>query len=252
MTISEIEHYHRPATIEAALALLRAGGERAAPLAGGTDLVGTPPRRITTVVDLVDLGLDQVTTGEDGALLLGATVTLETLVSHPDVRAYADGQIAAAARYAAGSLVRNRATLGGTLIARAGECDLPVLLVALDAHLVIQGQTRRTIPLSPYYQRGDRLAPGELITEIHLPPLEATTRVALERIARSPMDRPLLTVAARRDADAIRIAAGAFGPPPQLVDPAEPAAGLDLRDDHLASAAYRQAMVEVLVQRLME
>jgi len=81
--------YARPASVAEALALL---GDGAAPLAGGTDLLGLMKDRIVAPRRLVDLGgVAEMRSIEEseGGLVVGAAVTLEELAAHPAVgRAY--------------------------------------------------------------------------------------------------------------------------------------------------------------------
>jgi CO/xanthine dehydrogenase FAD-binding subunit len=276
MPISNIATYYRPPDLRTALSLLREGRGRAVPLAGGTSLVGGPPRDVEAVVDLQDLQLDRMTLQADGGLSLGAMVTLAEMMEDETVRGYADGFLVQAARYSAGSLVRNRATLGGTLIARAATSDLVAALLALNATVTIVDSGEQSVTLDDLYRRRDYLLqPGALLTEVRLPPFAEGRRASLQRIARTPMDQPILSVAAAfsrhggtiRDA---RLAAVGFGSAPAClvasqdalegteigaeafnVAIARAAEGLAIQSDHLATAEYRAAMLPILVQRAL-
>jgi probable selenate reductase FAD-binding subunit len=277
MAISNIAEYHRPQDIDSALRLLREGKGRAVPVAGGTSLVGIPPRDVEVVVDLHDLKLDWILAGEDGGLSLGAMVTLAALVDRDEARDYAGGILSQAARYTAANLVRNRATLGGTLVSRAGSSDLVAALLALDATVTVVDTGEQTVPLSDLYRRREYLLqPGALITEVTLPALGENSQARLERIARTPMDQPILSLAAvvTREGDRIsnvRVAATGFGSAPARLSSLEEALpgqeldgeafqaalekvvnGLAIEDDHLASAEYRRAMLPVLARRALE
>jgi probable selenate reductase FAD-binding subunit len=277
MPISNIAEYHRPQDIDSALRLLREGKGRAVPVAGGTSLVGIPPRDVEVVVDLHDLKLDWILAGEDGGLSLGAMVTLATLVDRDEARDYAGGILAEATRYTAANLVRNRATLGGTLVSRAASSDLVAALLALDATVTVVDTGEQTVSLSDLYRRREYLLqPGALITEVTLPAMGENSQARLERIARTPMDQPILSVAAvvTREGDRIstaRVAATGFGSSPARLSSLEEALqgqewsgevfeaalakagnGLSIKDDHLASAEYRRAMLPVLARRALE
>lgn len=263
MPYSNIVTYHRPEELDTALRLLREGKGRAVPLAGGTSLIGTPPRDVEAVVDLRDLRLDWITTQGDGGLSLGAMVTLEQLARDDRVRSYASGGVAQAARYAAGSLVRARATVGGTLVARAASSDLVAMLLALSAEVVVNRSTEKVVPLDDLYRRREYLLqPGSLITELRLPPLPEGASVRLERVARTPMDQPILAVAARVDERTARIGIVGLDEHPTVLDLPMGEAGAAEREqslaavrpqsDHLASAEYRREMVGVLVGRVLE
>jgi len=101
--------YHRPKTIEAALELLQKG----IPLAGGTAI--TPClREVAVVVDLQNLGLDQLET-QNGFVLAGAGVKLQSMV---DAKEILPDALRLACRQEAGRSLRNMTTLGGTIMIR--------------------------------------------------------------------------------------------------------------------------------------
>ncbi len=105
--------YARPASLEAALALLATDG--AVPFGGGTDLAGQVDRAIReplTLVDLRDAGLATVEPDGDG-VRIGAAVTLAELGASPLLEPYA--AIVAAASLAASPLLRNVGPVGGNL-----------------------------------------------------------------------------------------------------------------------------------------
>jgi CO/xanthine dehydrogenase FAD-binding subunit len=276
MPISNIATYYRPPDLRTALSLLREGRGRAVPLAGGTSLVGGPPRDVEAVVDLQDLQLDGMTLQADGGLSLGAMVTLAEMMENETVRGYADGFLVQAARYSAGSLVRNRATLGGTLIARAAMSDLVAALMALNATVTIVNNGEQRVTLDDFYRRRDYLLqPGALLTEIRLPAFAEGRHASLQRIARTLMDQPILSVAAAfsRNGGTVgdaRLAAVGFGSAPACLVAtqdalqgseiggkafnaaiARAAEGLIVQSDHLATAEYRAAMLPILVQRAL-
>lgn len=273
--ISNIASYHRPTDLQAALALLREGRGRTVPLAGGTSLLGNLPREVEAVVDLRDLRLDWVLARETG-LALGAMVALRALIEDEGSRGYAGGVLSEAARYEAGSLVRNQATLGGTLAGRAANSDLAAVLLALDAQVVVQGTSEQVVSLADLFRRRSYLLqPGSLLTEVRLPSLEEDCHVRLERVARTPMDQPILAVAALVQPEGnrikqARVAVSGIGDMPHLLttlnhhlpglevgsEPFESALrvvadGLTIKSDHLASASYRAAMLPVLVRRAL-
>jgi 4-hydroxybenzoyl-CoA reductase subunit beta len=105
----------RPGTAREAAALLAAGGARA--LAGGTDLLPNLRHGLEQPAQLVDLtfvpGLDAVAL-RDGALVIGAGVTLARLAAEPLVRQHL-AALAEAAAAVAGPGHRSAATIGGNL-----------------------------------------------------------------------------------------------------------------------------------------
>jgi 4-hydroxybenzoyl-CoA reductase subunit beta len=109
--------YHRPTTLPAALELLVEHGERAMPVAGGTDLVPNMKHRLFEPDHLVALGGLPELRGiavEGGHLRIGAGETLSAISGNPLVREHLPA-LADAAAHVAGPQLRNRGTLGGNL-----------------------------------------------------------------------------------------------------------------------------------------
>ena len=105
--------YARPSSLEDALALLAEDG--AAPLGGGTDLVGQLDRGIrppATLVDLREAGLGGIEQA-NGGLRIGASVRLAELAASPLAEGYA--AVRTAASLAASPLLRNMGTVAGNL-----------------------------------------------------------------------------------------------------------------------------------------
>ena len=132
--------YHRPATLEEACRLL-AADPRATALAGGTDLMvhlrqpwrGKAPSAVVSLRRIPGLAGIEAT---DQALRLGAGVTLSQLIDHPLIqREYP--VLPLAARYMGSPAVRNLATVGGNLCNASPAADLPPVLLALDAQVVV-------------------------------------------------------------------------------------------------------------------
>lgn len=105
--------YARPASLAEALDLLARPG--AAPLGGGTDLVGQIDRGISEPDLLVDLqALDLAGVTEDGdGVAVGAATTLDAVARSPLLAPYA--AVVQAAAVAASPLLRNVGTVGGNL-----------------------------------------------------------------------------------------------------------------------------------------
>ncbi len=107
----------RPTTLDQALTAL-AHEPDARAIAGGTDLLPNMRHGLAAPPRLIDLsglpGMAEIGIGADGALELGAGVTLARLASDPDLARHLPA-LAEAARAAAGPGHRSAATLGGNL-----------------------------------------------------------------------------------------------------------------------------------------
>lgn len=248
--------YHRPDSLDAALALLARPAPVTRPLAGGTGLRGG--NRPAAVVDLAQLPLSGVAS-RDTVWRIGATTTLEALAAASELPA---ALRRAATRHAPRN-IRQRATIGG-VIARGSSGPLLAGLLALDARLAIE-PGGLLVPLEVYLQGYDR--PGHLIVAVEFP---QERDFGVSEISRAPMDDPIMVIAvgAASTADGLRnviAAAGGADQPAFLLPGAAQllagAADADLaalaavtpdlpwQTDGRASAEYRSAMTPILLQR---
>jgi CO/xanthine dehydrogenase FAD-binding subunit len=185
--------YYRPDRLEEALGLLAAEPGYAV-LAGGTDLLLEPQPR-PGLVDISRLGLDRIEATPEG-LSLGATVRIEDLLESPLAARWADGVLVGAALEFGTLQVRNMATVGGNIAHGLPAADLVPVLLALDAEvetaqLAADGKTeRRRRPLQGFTTGpfATVLAPGELITAVHLPAHTRTWRAQYRKVGRVMKD----------------------------------------------------------------
>lgn len=260
---------HKPTTLADALQWLQQPNTVA--LAGGTQLLTTKRRDVHAVVDLSALDLAYLRE-RDGTVAIGALTTLAALDTSPIVRALANGIVAHAAHRSASSILRNQATVGGTLITAPADI-LAVALVALDARVTLVGADTRTMTLVEFLPMRATLVRGALVTEIAVP--MTNPRAAIETVARTPSDKPIVcAVAAARiengvarevrlalggvDATALRAhAAEAMleGHPLHAarIEEAAHIAAQDLSPpgDFRASTTYRKEMARVLTRRAL-
>jgi CO/xanthine dehydrogenase FAD-binding subunit len=217
----KLAEYHWAEHIDDALLLLGRLDVKTVPLAGGTYLLGLKDNSIQAVVDLRDLELAYIS--EDARYLnIGAMTTLQSMVDAPVLKEFATGLLSHAARASSSSrLIRNSATVGGTLGAGvASQADLLTALVALDAEVVVRSGSRTQInlsggtydrpglPLSGVVFKGKqerRIAcnsfdlehrPHELIIKIAIPRPALSCGTSFMRISRTPADMALLNAAA--------------------------------------------------------
>lgn len=218
--------YHWAEDLDDALILLARTDVKTVPLAGGTYLLGRDDDEIQAVVDLRDLELAYIEEEKrptDGKMFLriGAMTTLSALADSPLLRETATGILARAAQASSSSLlIRNSATLGGTLATgAASQADLLTALAVLDAEVVLRSGSKTQVNLGGSLDRpGLALAgvtfkgkqerrvsfvslsserrPGELIIEVAIPQPSAGCGGAFMRVGRTPTDVALLNAAA--------------------------------------------------------
>ena len=196
-----------PSSLREAIALLDPDDPSVRPLGGGTALMLMMKSGVfapTRIVSLrgIEPKLFEIKAGADG-LRIGAMAALGKLERSDEVRKAAP-VITRTLRTLSNVRVRNVATLGGHLAHADPHTDLPPVLIALDARVVVTGpRGERTIPMQDlfagYFETV--LQRNELITEVIVPPQAGRRSVYLKVTTRSADDWPALGVAASLQAD---------------------------------------------------
>jgi carbon-monoxide dehydrogenase medium subunit len=254
-----------------AVALLGQHGEDAKLLAGGHSLLPLMRLRLAAPSVLVDVGRlrDLVYVRDAGdRVAIGALTTHEQL--HFDELLNRECPILA---HTAGEIgdpqVRHRGTIGGSAAHADPASDLPTVLLALDAELVVHGPSGdRTVPASDFW-RGifeSDLGPQDLLTEIRVPKL-AGAGWSYQKFNPRAQDWAIVGVAAVARNGDTAVALTNMGDTPvraraveqALAGGADPAAaaeqaleGTNAPADALASAEYRQHLARVLTRRAVE
>ncbi len=246
-----IAAYHRPKTIDEALTLLQRSGVKSCPLAGGTSLSLYHPDACE-VVDLQSLELNFVRR-EGDVLVVGAGTSLQKLFECEDTPLVLREVILREKPLN----VRNVATLAGVLVCSGGRSVLATLLLAMDARLVwLPGE--KEVRLGDWLPLRQDWKEGILIHSIRIP---LKLQVAVEVVARSPMDQAIVCLAAAGwPSGRVRLTAGGWGKNPVLVADGIVSAGLAMAaqdactgwSDAWASAEYRQEVAGVLANRLVQ
>ena len=246
-----IIEYLRPKTIKEAVDLISRSSPSTKPMGGGTSLKSRSADNDFSVVDLQDLGLDEIT-GDSDWIEIGAMATLSSIENHPEIPEVIKKSI-----QLEGTVnTRNRATLGGRLAAFSGRSALITTLLAADV-VSIWDEDRKERSLGEWLALPDE-RPGRLLVAVKI---NRKVKLAMEVVNRTRLDLPILCVAAAKwPSDRTRLAVGGFGKCPQMafdgsgVDGAELAVENACRNsgDFHASEEYRRAMSIVLTRRCLE
>ena len=170
----------RPKSVDEALALLQAHGDEAKVLAGGQSLVPLMNFRLAQPHNLIDLngieGLDQIKL-DDQTLTLGAMVRQRDVERSPAL-AERLPILREAIEQVAHPAIRNRGTVGGSLVHADPSAELPLLAIALDATFHLRSaRASRSVAACDFYQGYllTDIAPDELLVAIdfHLPPADS-------------------------------------------------------------------------------
>lgn len=245
-----IIEYHRPTTVEEALALLSRKDVRTIPIGGGSAF-----RRILNkpiaVVDLQELDFNQI--NDRGKILdVGATVTLQNLLDSTTISPKLDEVI----RYEATYNLRQVASIAGTLVAANGRSPFTTALLALDAQLVLQPD-EEVVDLGDFLPLRSDWLQGRLIVAVRLP---MNIILDYDYVARSPADQPIVCVAVCKwPSGRTRVALGGFGEAPMLVFDGTESRGAEvaaknaysIAEDEWASSDYRQEIASILTARTL-
>ena len=259
--------YRRAGSAEEALSLVAEYGEEAKFIAGGHSLLPLMKLRLSQPEVLVDIGrigeLSYVRAEADH-IAIGALTRyhdLETsglLAEELPLLAHASGHVG-------DPQVRHRGTIGGSIAHGDSASDVPAVVLALDATLVVSGPSGvREIPAGEFF-RGPfetALEPDELLTEIRLP-RPASSAWAFQKLTHRAIDWAIVGVAVQGRAvglvnmgsTPLRATAveRALADGASIADAAALAAeGTSPFADANASSEYRSHVVRVLVRRALE
>jgi xanthine dehydrogenase FAD-binding subunit len=285
MTMSTVERYCAPKTLDEALEVLRAG--EVSPFAGGTDLMPqSQAGRVRLAPTLMNLrrieGLEGVVES-GGVVRIGALTTITQLMDSALVRERLAILWQACDHFASDQL-RNAGTLGGNVCNASPAGDTLVPLLVLDARVELAAKPNgarvtRSMPLAEFLLGPGRTArmPQELLTAIEIPlPVEALRGTFFKLGTRPALDISAISIGlgAVREAGRlrdVRIALGAVAPTAIRAPRAEAALEgrrLDERTigealaaaqaeiqpitDVRASDWYRREMVRNMLQRMLE
>lgn len=166
--------YFAPGTVKEAIALLSQHKD-AKVIAGGHSLIPAMKLRLAQPTALVDIGripeLVGIQVGADGTTI-GALTTHARIALSEEIRARCPA-LPEAAELIGDRQVRNRGTIGGSLVHADPAADYPAVMVALGAEMKVEGPSGvRTIKAADFFTglMTTAIEPDEVLTQIHIPP----------------------------------------------------------------------------------
>lgn len=264
--------YFRPQTLNEAGSLLLKYGEDAKVLAGGHSLIPAMKLRLAqpkTLVDIAGIADLNYIRERDGTIAIGAMTT------HYDIESsklLADRcpLLTEVAPRIGDVQVRNKGTIGGSLVHADPAADWPAAILALDAEMEIAGPNgRRTVKAGEFFVDMFQTAvqPNEILVEIRVP---ATGRsVAYVKFAQKASGFAIAGVAVVIDEKHkdVRIGVTGVAPKPyraraveqalragaEFAEAAQRAAeGVEPLGDIHASAEFRAHLARVNTRRALE
>jgi carbon-monoxide dehydrogenase medium subunit len=171
--------YHAPASVQEAVTLLGKFGDDGKIITGGMSLIPLMKFRLAQPKHLIDLRKIADLKGvkeQGGKIVIGARTTHGELETNAIIKSKCP-VIAQVAAHIGDQQVRNRGTIGGSLMHADPSADLPAAMVALDAELTLQGKSTRTVKAADFFK--DALETSaksdEILVSISVPATGATT-----------------------------------------------------------------------------
>src|ERR1700730_3813063 len=194
---------YAPATsVDDALRLLAAHGQAAKVLAGGQSLMPAMNLRLISPDIVVDIGsLSEL----KGIAVRGSTLHIGALTRHADLLRSSEiathaPLLADAVAHVAHPAIRNRGTIGGSLAHADPASELPASMVALNATIVVRGQTgERRIAAEDFFTGIYEIALSaqELLIAIEVPVAQKKSAHFFHEFARRHGDYAIAGLAAQ-------------------------------------------------------
>lgn len=239
-------------SVDEAVAALAAGGERARPLSGGTDLIAQMKEGRRTLAAVVDLKripeLMEIRISPESGLWLGASVPCHAINNNADVQKMYPA-LHDSTGLIGGTQVQGRASLGGNLCNASPAADGIPTLIAHSVVAHIAGPNgRRSLPVEEFCVAPGRnaLQSGEFLVALQFPVSPKNFGAAYLRfIPRNEMDIAVVGAGVSvvlddsgKTIQSARVSLGAVAPTPLFVKAAGDAlAGQPISEETLEKAA---------------
>ena len=185
--------YHRPRSVDEAIALLAQHREEARVVAGGHSLIPMMKLRLARPAHLLDLqDLDELREihSEPGAVVIGAMTTQHEMITS-ELLAAKCPIIRETSLQIGDPQVRYCGTLGGNLANGDPGNDMPAVMIALDASYRVKGpEGERDVAARDFYRGiySTALAEGEILLSVRIPMLPVGHGYAYEKQKRKTGD----------------------------------------------------------------
>ncbi len=192
--------YEAPATTAEALGLLSEHQDEASVLAGGQSLIPLLALRLARPAVLIDInGIGELSgvSQTDGWVTVGAA-TREYVAEESQAIADSVPLLAAALPFIGHEAIRSRGTVGGSMAHADPAAELPAVARALDAELVVRGQSgERVVPAAQWFEGYFMTArqPDELLVQVRFPAAGPGTGTSFLEVARRHGDFAIVALA---------------------------------------------------------
>jgi CO/xanthine dehydrogenase FAD-binding subunit len=274
--------YCAPTDLAAALEILAQHGDEAKVLAGGQSLMPLMNMRLARPQVIVDINriaeLEYISQTPEGGFTIGALARQRALERSSVVREH-NPLLAATLPLIGHFQIRNRGTIGGSLVHADPAAELPALSLALEAEIVLKSTAQeRVVRAEDFFLSylTTAIEPEEMLTEIRLPAWQPGWGWDVQEICRREGDFALVGAVSLLQVDdndtcqTVRLTLFGVGGTPVRVRRAEEmlrgqrvddealaavaqvvAEDLDPESDIHASATYRKEVGGVMARRTL-
>ena len=273
--------YFAPDTINEALNLLDQYGDDAKIIAGGQSLVPIMNFRLGRPEVLIDINRieDLSYIKEEGDALLIGALTRERDVERSGLVREKCPIFADAISHIGHATIRNRGTIGGSIVHADPSAEIPTTLCALEGEVKVLGPSgERSVEAEELFLTylTTSLEPTEILLELKIPLFSQKTGWSFMELSRRAGDfaivaaAPILLTGDDGSCEEARISLGGVAPTPVRAEEAEDllagkeitealikeagelaVESTDAESDYHASADYRRDMTRILVQRTL-
>ena len=213
--------YHRAASVDDAVERLAAGGDGAKLIGGGQSLGPMLNLRLARPGTLIDISSVEALRGIESArenVIAGAAATHSEIEDRPasDPIERAMRKVAAGIAYRA---VRNRGTIGGSIVHADPAADWTSFLLCADARVQVRSASgERAVRMQDFTRAAytTALSPDEIVTRIEIPRATERARFGFHKLCRKTGELAEAIGAALVDPGRryCRVVAGAVGAKP--------------------------------------
>src|SRR6516225_9778631 len=254
--------YIRPRSVDEAVRLLQQHGDEAKVLAGGHSLIPAMKLRLATpnvVLDIARIAELSYIRPAGDRIAIGATTTHVDIETSTVLRE-ASPLLAETASHIGDVQVRNKGTIGGSLIHADPAADYPAAILALEAEIDLVGpRGTRTVKAADFFVDllQSAAAPDELLTEIRVP--ATAPSVAYEKTEQKASGFAIAGVAVVAWPGGVRVGVTGVAPKAYRATAVESTLGTlraaegihPLADIH-ATAEYRAHLAQINTRRALE
>ncbi|MFQ5851254.1 MAG: FAD binding domain-containing protein [Candidatus Binatia bacterium] len=192
--------YLAPQELHEALELLQQYGEEAKILAGGQSLMPLMSLRLARPGVIIDINrlssLDSISARPNGELAIGA-LTRQRAVERSKTVQDRNPLFAATIPLIGHFQIRNRGTVGGSLVHADPAAELPAVSMALGAEFVLRSAGgERVVQAEDFYlgYMATAIGPSEILSEIRIPGWKPGLGWAIDEVSRRKGDFALVGV----------------------------------------------------------